>query len=69
MDFAPLFVPVRSLKSLREALCRAEAGLDYHDLKQIDRLIHEIDAHRPLGVDGKHGDDMHTATCGCEDKT
>lgn len=37
-------------------------------LGRIDRLIAEIDQHRPLRADGKHGD-LHTPTCGCEDKS
>lgn len=34
-------------------------------LARIDDLIAEIDRHRPLGPDGKHGD-QHTPTCGCD---
>jgi hypothetical protein len=65
-----------SPKMLRETLCvasariaqsgRDEDRLEEH-LNRISRLINECDRHRPLGVDGKHGD-LHTPTCGCEDK-
>jgi hypothetical protein len=57
-----------SLKSLRESLCRHESDdLPEHVVWLLGQLINEIDRHRPLGSDGKHGD-LHTATCGCEDK-
>lgn len=36
-------------------------------LERLGRLVDEIDRHRPLGPDGKHGD-LHTPTCGCEDR-
>lgn len=66
---ADLSVPASSLKMLRETLCRAQSllALDYHDVMRIQMLCDEIDRHRPLGSDGKHGD-RHTATCGCEDR-
>lgn len=62
-----------ALKSLRETLCVAQTALGgYGDdvIEHRDRLgqiIDGIDRHRPLGPDGKHGD-LHTDTCGCEDK-
>lgn len=36
-------------------------------LERLGRLVDEIDRHRPLGPDGKHGE-LHTPTCGCEDR-
>jgi hypothetical protein len=59
---------------LRETLCVAQHTINqaqvvsahYHSDK-IASLIAEIDKHRPLGPNGKHGD-LHTPTCGCEDK-
>jgi hypothetical protein len=63
-----------SSKMLRETLCSAQAAIgarpfDEHrkraDLDRLQRLINECDRHRPLGVDGKHGD-RHTPTCGCD---
>lgn len=36
-------------------------------LERLGSLIAEIDRHRPLGPDGKHGE-LHTPTCGCEDR-
>lgn len=65
-----------SPKMLCETLCVAATAVgrtvsDYDrkqdHLDRLDRLIRECVRHRPLGVDGKHGD-MHTSTCGCEDK-
>lgn len=64
-----------SPKMIRETLCVAQSAIAhsaaaaYRRSEHIDRLsciIQEIDRHRPLGPDGKHGD-RHTATCGCED--
>lgn len=61
-------------KSLRETLCMAQGavGLVYAEreanphITRLQRLIDQIDRHRPLGPDGKHGN-LHTATCGCTD--
>lgn len=70
-------IPVHAVKSTREALCAAQwalgevarRGLDVDTTPgRIDRLgalIAELDKHRPLGSDGKHGN-RHTPTCGCE---
>lgn len=74
--YAPLVVPARDLKMLREALCAAQSAiapartaLDAatrpQRMRRLQQLINEIDRHRPLGPDGKHGS-LHTATCGCE---
>ena len=62
-------------KMLREALCvgqallanmaTADPGIRDARVASIGRLITEIDRHRPLGPNGKHGN-RHTATCGCE---
>lgn len=67
-------VRVNSVKMLREALCiaqaeigRAPANYARSVSRHIGDLIKELDRHRPLGPDGKHGD-RHTPTCGCEDK-
>lgn len=61
-----------NLKTLREMLCRAQVRP--HDVEwpadveyTVDLLIRRIDQHRPVGPDGKHGN-LHTPTCGCEDK-
>lgn len=63
------------VKMTRETLCAAQAALvhgrftydraDEH-IERLGLLILELDTHRPLGPNGKHGD-RHTATCGCED--
>lgn len=71
-----LFEIYDNLKMLRETLCIAQnriANSPYRksdnlgDIHRIQHLINEIDHHRPLGPDGKHGN-YHTETCGCEDK-
>jgi len=59
-----------SLKTLREDLCKQETDAnDMPDdvLDAIIDLVRLIDVHRPLGRDGKHRD-LHTPTCGCEDR-
>ena len=67
-EVAPLVIPSADLKALREALCRAQGGrLTPEDSDRLSEIITEIDRHRPLGPDGKH-DDLHTPTCGCEDR-
>ena len=65
---AHLAVPASELKMLRENLCSLTAGNPNQNLqRRINLLFEEIDRHRPLGSDGKHGN-LHTPTCGCEDK-
>ena len=73
---AYLEVPARELKMLRETLCIAQARasetrvgrfVNAHDVTRLQLLIDEIDRHRPLGPDGKHGD-LHTPTCGCKEE-
>lgn len=58
-----------SIKILREMMCAAQQGNDWpEDVRlAVHDLIDRIDLHRPLGLDGTHGD-HHTETCGCEDK-
>ncbi len=67
-------IEVDNIKMAREALCLAQMALHESDAniansvpRRIGMLIKELDKHRPLGPDGKHGD-LHTPTCGCEDK-
>jgi hypothetical protein len=66
-------IEIEDLKGLREDLCVAQSALGHYDGQQLSRihrigkLIEQIDIHRPLGPDGKHGN-RHTETCGCEDK-
>ena len=59
-----------SIKTLREALCHEQVHADQWPetiRSAVDVLINMIDQHRPLDTNGKHGN-LHTATCGCEDK-
>lgn len=56
-----------SPKEIREALCRAQAGVYQGNRDALGKLIAACDELRPLGSDGKHGD-LHTPYCGCEDK-
>ena len=54
-------------KGLREELCRQQTfAPEPATYTAITHLIRLLDLHRPLGLDGKHGD-LHTPTCGCED--
>lgn len=66
-----------TLKGIRETLCAAVSALveksnrtPSHEIGlhigHLEGMIAQIDRHRPLGPDGKHGD-LHTSTCGCED--
>ena len=64
-----------SPKMLRETLCIVQTWMglsrraDREDhSRRLQRLIDACDVHRPLGLDGKHGD-RHTPTCGCEEST
>jgi hypothetical protein len=55
-------------KMLREYLCSQQTyAPDRFTRYEIQRLIDVLDLHRPTGSDGKHGN-LHTPTCGCEDK-
>jgi hypothetical protein len=73
MTLAALWVDSTELKMLRESLCIAQSEvMSWRDedvaesaVERIDKLIAEIDRHRPLGTDGTHGN-LHTATCGCD---
>jgi len=71
-----LEIEASKLKTLREALCRFatmrslfiyDVSKIVSDTEYVNKLINEIDRHRPLGPDGKHNN-LHTSTCGCEDK-
>lgn len=65
----------KNIKGLREILCLAQSLADLTPLnvnitlyqRRIQGIIDELDKHRPLGSDGKHGN-LHTETCGCQDK-
>lgn len=68
-----IHIEIDSVKLLREALCISQTAINESSVnwsdsitKRLQRLINELDKHRPLGPDGKHGD-RHTPTCGCED--
>jgi len=61
-------------KSLRETLCLAQSLINRHAPRgghlhsdYLQELINECDRHRPLNAQGKHAN-LHTNTCGCEDK-
>lgn len=67
-----------SLKSVRETLCVVQSVLHLLDgwkaanipeihYEILERLLEDIDRQRPLGNNGNHGE-LHTATCGCEEK-
>ncbi len=65
---AALWLPASRLKMLWEMLAQWSTQPGVYKARQdlIKHLHREIEKHRPLGSDGKHGD-LHTATCGCED--
>jgi len=72
---ASLEVHPEDLKMLHETLCLAQWLVNrdpfgdrstYHS-DRIGHLIREVERHRPLGSNGKHGN-LHTPTCGCDDK-
>lgn len=61
-----------SPKMLRETLCVAQTHVGLsgdsrarEHVERLGRLIDQLDEHRPLGPDGKHGS-RHTPTCGCD---
>ena len=67
-------INISDLKGTREALCAAQNGLNRSGMgtslsvaqsANIQRIINQIDVHRPLDSDGKHR--IHTAQCGCTD--
>jgi len=65
---------VDNVKMTRELFCIAQTEIgqsgrnwSHSHIRRLQRLIDQLDKHRPLGPDGKHGD-RHTPTCGCEDK-
>lgn len=65
-----------TVKMLRETLCvaqcdvgnyRAKSDRRNEHVERLGRLLDICDEHRPLGPDGTHGN-LHTTTCGCDDK-
>jgi hypothetical protein len=66
-----IHIDVKSVKMMRETLCIAQTEVgnspvnwSKSTMNRLGELIEELDKHRPLGPDGKHGD-LHTETCGC----
>lgn len=56
-------------KMLRETFCRLQSmDIPAKDRARLQRLVDRLDLLRPLGPDGKHGEDRHTPFCGCVDK-
>lgn len=56
-------------KVLLEALCaQAVYAPDRPTREAIKHLVELLHLHRPVGIDGKHGD-LHTPTCGCEEES
>jgi hypothetical protein len=64
-----------NVKGLREILCLAQYVGENSPVhintplynRRIQEVIDELDKHRPVGPDGKHGN-LHTETCGCKNK-
>jgi hypothetical protein len=65
VEFNPLFV-----KTLREEFCVAQQRSTSVVVKDLySNLIAQLDEHRPLGSNGKHGyGALCTATCGCAER-
>jgi hypothetical protein len=66
-------IDIGNPKTARELLCKlaTEACSEHPQMNAAERMIvqnwiNQLDIHRPLGVDGKHGN-LHTPTCGCDD--
>lgn len=68
MARARLHVDAAYVKTLSEALriAATRTGNASHR-RLLNHLIEQLETHRPVGRDGKHGS-LHTRTCGCEDK-
>lgn len=64
-----VMIDVGHPKMARETLfgILADDRLSNEDAIRIERMIDQIDVHRPLNPDGKHT--MHTPTCGCDELT
>jgi hypothetical protein len=59
-------------KALHELFCYSQSYLSNNDQGNYFRLvmqdlIESMEVHRPLKPNGKH-ENLHTPTCGCEDK-
>lgn len=72
-----MLIDVGDLKTMREILCTAQNALARNGMDNslstaqqttLQVVIEEIDILRPLGPDGKHGDN-HTLWCGCDEIT
>jgi len=63
---AALMVDSSEMKMFSETLRIAQSRCHRspHDRARIGALLAEVDRHRPISNDGKHGD-QHTRTCGC----
>ena len=75
-----VIIDVGDPKMAKEVLCEMQSLLNtFYDSKdaniqreavepklaRVQKMIDQIDIHRPVGPNGKHGN-LHTATCGCE---
>lgn len=66
---ANLRVETSDLKMMRETLSIAQSRVHRspHQRARLQKLIDEIERHRPTASNGKHGN-LHTRACGCEDR-
>jgi hypothetical protein len=68
-----IVLDIENIKMMRETLCVAQSEIGHSPvhwsrshINRLQNLIDQLDQHRPLGSDGKHGD-RHTETCCCVD--
>ena len=69
MADADLYFDALYVKTLREEFCVAQQRTTSQVLKDLySDLIDQLDVHRPVGQNGKHGSYRCTATCGCAER-
>lgn len=70
MTRAALYANPLYVKTLREKFCVAQQQETSQVMKDLyGDLINQLDMHRPLWPDGKHGNGrLCTSTCGCAER-
>jgi hypothetical protein len=66
---ADLWFNALYVKTLREKFCVAQQQETSQVMKDLyGDLIQQLDVHRPVGSNGKHGTGRCTTTCGCAER-
>lgn len=66
---AALYIDALYVKTLREKFCVAQQQETSQVMKDLyGDLIDQLDVHRPIGSNGKHGQYRCTPTCGCDER-